>query len=411
MEFIVAAVNFAFARNLVDALVRAGAISSTPRVVSPEAAIATVSGREPTFPTIVFFCSETFSTSELATLKKLCGLRSKEVKVVAVGKLEHSDKILEVIRCGAIDYLDIQRGLPESLTAVCERIRAFERKASTSGKLFAVVSPVGGSGASFLACNLAAALAQQAQTCGLIDLHLRGGDLSQLLNVMPRHSLASLAGKIQHLDASMLEQSLINHECGVSLLAGPEPFSDYRQITVDAVQRILNLVRERFPFVVVDLEDLEHAEQLRTLAVAERVLILLRPDYVALSRCKRYLDHLTRAAVPREHVTVVVNRTGQPRELPLDCMSKALDHPLSHFIPNDPAAVSVSYNLGTPLVVSDGKSPAGQAVWRLARELLGGAVDGASMRSSSTPGPWGQKLRQWADSLLSRNVQPNTVTS
>src|SRR5262249_1978876 len=150
----------------------------------------------------------------------------------------------------------------------------------------------GGPGASVLAVNLAAALAKREQACGLLDLHVRGGDLAALLKCQPRHTLLSLAGKAHQLDRAMFDQSLGKHECGIQLLASPDLFSDYRQISPNLIQQVVQFALASFSNVVVDLEDMEHPEQVRTLAASDRIIVPLRLDFVALQRTKKCIEHL-----------------------------------------------------------------------------------------------------------------------
>lgn len=371
-----------------------GTRSALP-VLSFDSALQSIADREHRSTLVVLACSAAFTAAELTIVKQICMLQPERVRLVAVGTAAEAARVLEIIRCGAMDYLDVGHDLHPALSNVIARIRTLEQNSDRIGKLFAVVSPVGGSGASFLACNLAAVLAEAEGSAGLIDLHLRGGDQAQLLNLNPRHTLASLSAKANQLDAAMFEQSLCTHDVGIHLLAGPEPFADYRQIPVESVQRILDMARARFPYVVVDLEDVEHAEQLRTLAICDRALILLRPDYVALSRCKRLLDYLARAKVQRENITVVVNRTGEPRALPLECMAEVLGMPLVHSIPNDTAAVSTSYNLGAPLVVSDPATAVARSIRRVAADLLGERVTKAEPECVGWTDRLLAKLQRW----------------
>ena len=192
---------------------------------------------------------------------------------------------------------------------------------------------MGGAGASLLSVNLAAALAQIEKTCGLIDLQLRGGDLATLLKSNPRHTLLSLASKAQQLDRAIFDQSLIKHESGIHLVASPEPFTDYRQISPQVIQKVVQFARNSYPNVVVDLEDAEHSEQVRTMATSDRIILPLRLDFVSLCRAKKCIDHLLQSKIDREHIILVANRTGRAKELPLNRVVEVLGLPVEHRIP------------------------------------------------------------------------------
>ncbi len=272
---------------------------------------------------------------------------------------------------GATDYLDINNHLEGELHNLFDRLRSANGDGARTGRLFTIIGPVGGTGASVLAVNLAAALAQQEQTCGLLDFQLRGGDLATLLKCIPRHTVISLAEKASHLDRAMFDQSLIKHECGVHLLAGPEPFSELRPISPQVTKKIVQLARASYPNVVVDLEDVEHAEQVRTLAASDRIIVPLRLDFVSLYRTKKCIEFMLRSSVSKDCITLVATRVGQPKELQISRVVEVLGLPVEHQIPNDPETVNTSVNLGLPLVVASPGSEVAASIVRLAASLLG----------------------------------------
>src|SRR5262249_7855613 len=157
-----------------------------------------------------------------------------------------------------------------------------------------------------------------------------------------RHTLADLAAKKDHFDLAMFEQSLVKHDSGVSLLASPEPFSDFRTIRPDVILRVVQFARHAFTHVVLDLEDCEHDEQLRVLAASERIVHVVRPDFVSIRRARKLHEFLSRAKVPRDHVTVVANRLGGPKSLDGNMIAEGLGMPVEHLLPDDPDAVNRS---------------------------------------------------------------------
>jgi pilus assembly protein CpaE len=96
----------------------------------------------------------------------------------------------------------------------------------------------------------------------------------------------------------------------------------------------------------------------------------VRLDFVALNRTKRCLDHLLRANVSRDRITVVASRFGQPKALPVESFVQVLGLPIDHRIPDDPSAVNVAVNLGLPLVVSSPKARVTASMIRLADSLI-----------------------------------------
>jgi pilus assembly protein CpaE len=390
MDKIIASNDQAMANKVRDCLTHVDNLCSSCRVMSREAALSELDSRPKGTPLVLYFVVASFGSEDFALLKQTC-LASGDAKVVAISAGSDPNVIVQVMRCGAVDYLDISRAMETDLANLSERLNAANRDAGRAGKLISVLTPTGGAGASFLAANLAVLCAEKDGSCGLLDLHLRGGDLARLLNLTPRFNLASLIGK-PNVDVTMFAHSVTPHSSGVKLLASPEPFTDYRQITPDLVQRIVQCARYSFRHVIVDLEDAEHPEQARLLGASHQIVIPLRPDLVSLYRTVKCLEHLTRAKVSPDHITIVVNRVGQPKALSIDCMAEALGVTIHHQIPDDPAGVNAACNLGVPVVLG---SPKGQTAQRLTRLA-------ESLRCATTPreadakaGGWLARCKSW----------------
>lgn len=376
MRAIIACNDQPLSAMIVGGLRQIGIDCPTSQLLSLESAKAAVAESTKRESVTVFFGSQQFSPAEIALLKQLCGDAGSHVKVVAVGPANSSHVVLEAIHSGAVDFLDVKGNFESDLQSFVGRVKTAAGDEAKVGRLFTVVGPAGGAGASVLATNLAAGLTTREPFCGLLDFQIRGGDLATLLKCHPRHTLLSLAGKAQQLDRAMFDQSLVKHDCGIHLLASPELFSDYRQIQPPVIQQVLQFARASFPNVVVELEDVEHAEQVRTLAASDRIIIPLRLDFVALNRTKQYIDYLLRASVSRQRITLVACRVGQPNDLPIDQFAEALGLPIDHQIPYEPATVNAAVNLGVPLVIAFPKAKASVSIARLAECLLSGNCAG-----------------------------------
>jgi pilus assembly protein CpaE len=147
------------------------------------------------------------------------------------------------------------------------------------------------------------------------------------------------------------------------------------------VQKVVQLSRSIYPTVVVDLEDCEHFDQVRTLASSDRIVVVIRPDFVSLVRTKKLLSYLLSAQVAREHIALVASRVGQAKEIPIAQVEEALGMRVTHRLPDDPGAVNEAINLGVPLVVGCPKSKVAAEVTRLADWLLG-------MEAPPSPASW-----------------------
>jgi Flp pilus assembly CpaE family ATPase len=122
---------------------------------------------------------------------------------------------------------------------------------------------------------------------------------------------------------------------------------------------------------VVDLEDCEHPGQVQTLAASDGIVLIMRPDILSLYRTKKCVEFLQQSNVQRDRLYLVVNRVGQPKQITLSQIESTLGIPIAARLPDDPAAVNCSVNLGIPLVQATPDAPIGKSIAELANHLIG----------------------------------------
>jgi pilus assembly protein CpaE len=296
--------------------------------------------------------------------------RQAGTRVLAVGPAADSKLVLRALRGAVDDYLD-QSELEVELDAALVRWRASVTVRQEAGRVIALLAPSGGSGSSTLAANVAAALAQKHKSSLLIDLKLQAGDLAALLDLKPTHSLADLCLNVNRMDRVLFERSLVRHTSGTHLLAPPLQFTDVEHVTPEGVRRVLNMGRSLFPYVVVDLDHNFHAEQIEVLQQADPILVVFRLDFASLRNTRRTLDQVDRLGIARQQLRLVVNRYGQPKEIPFAKAEEALGSKIFHYVPDDPKTVNRANNNGVPVVLESPSAKVARSVMRLAESVNG----------------------------------------
>lgn len=295
-----------------------------------------------------------------------------QAHVVVVGRTGESSLVLRAIRCGAYDCVD-EDELEVELPAALARLKAEIGSAGEPGKTIALLAPNGGSGSSTLAVNVATVMAKQHQTSLLVDMKLATGDLASLLDLKPTHTLAELCQNAARMDRVMFERSLARHSSGVHLLAPPSSPADIRYVTAEGIDQALNLARSLFPYVVADLDHSFGEEQVQVLRQADVILLVLRLDFASLRNARRTLDYLEKLRVSRERVRLVVNRYGQPKEIPAVKAEEALGLKVHHFVPDDPRTINRANNSGIPAVLESPSAKVSKSVTRLSMSINGRA--------------------------------------
>lgn len=295
---------------------------------------------------------------------------STKARVLAVGPAS-SKLVLLALRGGAEDYVD-EVDLESELQAALKRLKSEGSHRGRVGRMIAVLSPSGGSGSSTLAANVATALAQEHKEVGLVDLKLEAGDLAAILDLRPTHTLADLTRDVARMDRVLLERSLVRHASGVHLLAPPRTYADVAHVTPEGVDQTLNLARSIFPYVVADIDHGFREVQVRALRQADTILLVLRLEFAALRNVRRALDHLEHLGLDTGRVRLVVNRFGQPKEVPAAKAEEALGMKIFHFVPDDPKSVNRANNNGVPFVIEAPSARVSRSVTQLAMSVNGG---------------------------------------
>jgi pilus assembly protein CpaE len=296
----------------------------------------------------------------------LCKVPSR---VLVVGPAS-SKLVLRALRGGAADYVD-EGDLEAELRVALRHAKDKKSGRAAAGRLIAVLAPSGGSGSSTLATNVAAALAKEHKEVALVDLKLEAGDLAALLDLKPVYTLADLTQDVARMDRVLLERSLVRHESGVHLLAPPRTLADVAFVTPEGVDQALNLARAVFPYVVVDIDHGYREVQVRAIRQADVILLVIRLEFAALRNTRKALDHLEQLGIDKNRVRLVVNRYGQPKEVPVAKAEEALGVKVFHLVPDDPRAVIRANNNGVPFVLEAPSARVSKNVTRLAMSING----------------------------------------
>jgi pilus assembly protein CpaE len=293
-----------------------------------------------------------------------------KVHVLAIGPTADPKLVLRTLRAGANDFVD-EAELDAELEAALERWASARPDGDEEGRLIAVLAPSGGSGSSTLAANMATVLAKEHKAAALIDLKLQSGDLAALLDLKPTYTLADLCRSAGRVDRVLFDRTLVKHTSGVSLLASPQMLADASYVNAEGVRHALALARQTFPYVVADLDHTFGDEQVTVLRQADVVLLVFRLDFASLRNTRRAIEYLQTLGVPIERIRLVVNRHGQPKEVPAAKAEEALGTKIAHYVPDDAKSVNRANNNGVPVVLDAPSAKVSRSVAKLAFSVNG----------------------------------------
>jgi pilus assembly protein CpaE len=294
--------------------------------------------------------------------------------VICASRDASPDLILRSLRAGARDFLRLPVNAEEFRTVLertgefCASLVAAPKK---RGRVVSVFSSKGGCGTSFVATNLAAAT--QAQTV-LVDLNLQAGDLALFLGVEPKFSIADLVENRARCDDSLLKSYLASHNSALSLLAAPREADLADDIEPEHIFEVIEILRERFEYVVIDPQHTFDAITLAALDQSDEIVLVLTLDIPAIRSTQRALQIFDRLGYPRHKVRIVVNRWSKQIELDIKTVERYLGERVVGYIESDYNTAVNSINLGQPLVESDPSSRIATEIRRIAAGITGASL-------------------------------------
>jgi MinD-like ATPase involved in chromosome partitioning or flagellar assembly len=177
----------------------------------------------------------------------------------------------------------------------------------------AICSGKGSPGATFVAVNLAVAMARTHERVMLVDLDPSGGDIAAYLGLDPHRGLYPLL----RMDRSVPEATAIAGEAEERfrvLAVGGFPVEASSE-SRDSLPDVMKQLREWDGELVVDLGRVT-ASTVQIAADADLVLVVARPDLVSVLGAERAMRALRDGGIAREGLKVIVS--GADRRRPAD---------------------------------------------------------------------------------------------
>lgn len=280
-----------------------------------------------------------------------------ETVIICAMQNSSPDLILDCLRSGAREFLRLPIDAEEVRTALdrTAELRAGNSQAARKhGRVIALFSNKGGCGVSFIAANLAISLG--APTC-LVDLNLQTGGLEILLGLKPKFSVVDVVKNRARLDDQLIGSFLTSCSDKLSLLAAPDDPEAAEDMRPEYVAEVIDLLRERYEYVVLDLPHTFDPITIAALDQADDILLVLTLDILASRAAQRSLVIFNRLGYSRQKVRVVLNRWNKQSDLELRYIERFLGERVTCFITDDYRTVVNSVNLGKPLVTTAGNTP------------------------------------------------------
>lgn len=306
----------------------------------------------------------------LAELDRLASVCDAETKVIVIGSANDIALYREVIGRGVSEYLVAP---VDNLLVIAAVLKLYSGAAAPRlGRVCGFLGSKGGVGSSTLAQNVAWRMGEQRKApIMLADLDLQFGTVALNLDLVPSAGFVEQITDVERLDQALLERTLIQKGPYLHILPASGRMHDVTPPDPDVVEKLLDICREMFAVVVLDLPHLQSPWMKAALDCVDDLVIVAAPDLANLRNAKCLFD-IFRSARPNDAPPrLVLNQMGIARRAGISAsdFASALDIEIKTQIGFDPQAFAKAACDGRLITEEAPRCAASRALAELAREL------------------------------------------
>jgi pilus assembly protein CpaE len=234
-----------------------------------------------------------------------------------------------------------------------------------ASQIVTVFGNKGGIGKSIIACNLAvAAAARYKGQVALVDLDLQFGDISLMMNINPRKTIAELMQETGELTADLVDEYFYERN-GVKVLSAPHKPELGELVTPYGAETVLKLCKQIYTYTILDTPTFLDDTTLTALEMSDVVLLLISLDIPTIKNIKKGIDILdSLKLLPR--TKLILNRSSSLSVgLEARDVEQVLGMKIAASIPSDYKITVSSINRGMPFYNMSPKAPISRSITEL----------------------------------------------
>lgn len=322
---------------------------------------------------------------EITAARELIELaKSHDMKVVLLAESLSPRAIHSLMRAGADDFAPLPlptAALADSVARLRAAAHAGGAPKVREGKVFPVYGVAGGVGATTFSVNLAWELTQDTFKAGkrvaLLDFNFQYGSVSTYLDMPRREAIYELLSDTSTMDAEGMSQALSTFGDRLSVLTAPMDVLPLDIVSPEDVREMLELVRQDFDYIIVDLpQTLTHWSDL-VLTEAEEFFAVMLTDMRSAQNMLRFLRAVKAEELPVERVSIVLNKAPSFTDLSgknrAHRLEKSLGVDFALRLPDGGKQVATACDHGAPLAKSAKGSPLRKEIRKVAQRIVASA--------------------------------------
>lgn len=325
-------------------------------------------------PDLVILDESGVEAKDLVVLEQVC-MQYPKTGFMILNETVTQEFLISALRIGVKDVLKLPLVKEELLRAVHRVESKFNYAASIKqGKVVVFTAGKGGSGATFLACNLGYILAatHHELKVAVLDLNLQFGDAALFLSDhVPPNTLADVASNISRLDASLLASSMVQVLPNFGVLAAPEDAERAVEVKPQHIDTLIKLAKRHYDIVILDIGRNLNSNSLKALDHADNIFLVLQQTLPFIRDSKRLIKILLSLGYPKSKINLLINRYEKASDIDVREVESTLEMQVYDRVPNSYAAVSASVNQGVPIMKISEQDSVTKALGDITEKLTG----------------------------------------